>query len=291
MTSPVRYYGNHAPTSTGLCVFNVPPSPGQRQAVGPAPATAPGLAGRGDGRGRSGGPAPLPRLPRACGRAPGVRRGGAEVCGQSGRAAVCPSLSSAAAWVGPGEGREIRGLVAEAGQPRFYPRGLSVPPEEGRGSPVPWKPSGRCPAARFPVKGWGWAGRLFCRGVFLPDLADGRAWVMASSPWPPLGVASGAWASALCAGMELSASAQLLVSCAWRLLRSWRYGPKSTQRVPPPSSTPATPPARPNCVASQGPREDQTTGQAIRTHLLVVLLSPHLVIMLNLYSIHLLNIT
>lgn len=65
MTLPARCYGNHAPTSTGLCVFNVPPSPGQRQAVGPAPATAPGLAGRGRGRGqRRVGPRPRP-LPAA----------------------------------------------------------------------------------------------------------------------------------------------------------------------------------------------------------------------------------
>lgn len=63
MTSPPRCYGNHAATSPALCVFNVPPSPGQRQAVGAAPATARGLAGRGgEGRGlAAGGPAHCPR--------------------------------------------------------------------------------------------------------------------------------------------------------------------------------------------------------------------------------------
>lgn len=63
MTSPPRCYGNHAATSPALCVFNVPPSPRQRQAVGAAPATARGLAGRGgEGRGlAAGGPAHCPR--------------------------------------------------------------------------------------------------------------------------------------------------------------------------------------------------------------------------------------
>lgn len=72
MTLPARFYGNHAPTSTGLCVFNVPPSPGQRQAVGPAPATAPGLAGRGGGRGLRGtGRSACGRRGRGRGRGPG----------------------------------------------------------------------------------------------------------------------------------------------------------------------------------------------------------------------------
>lgn len=65
MTLPSRFYGNHAPTSTGLCVFNVPPSPWQRQAVGPAPATAPRLAGRGGGGARW-----PSHNPRRCGLCP-----------------------------------------------------------------------------------------------------------------------------------------------------------------------------------------------------------------------------
>lgn len=84
MTLQARFHGNHAPTSTSLCVFNVPPSPGQRQAAGPAPATASRLAGRGEGRSpHGGGPAPLP--------SPRQRRG----------------------WAGPGEGCRGGGGGAE----------------------------------------------------------------------------------------------------------------------------------------------------------------------------------
>lgn len=133
MTSPVRYYGNHAPTSTGLCVFNVPPSPGQRQAVGPAPATGPGLAGRGDGRGQSGGPAPSRGGPGLCGRVPGARRGGAEAAGgPSGRAAARPPRPG---WA-PGRAARYAASRPRRGN-RGSPRGVARCPRTAGNPPVP----------------------------------------------------------------------------------------------------------------------------------------------------------
>lgn len=109
MTLPARCYRNHAPTSTGLCVFNVPPSPGQRQAVGPAPATAPGLA-RTDGRRglRGAGPSPSPRrgwLARVCPRGP------AAAPGQPGHALRRPRARAAAASPGT-QASDLRPWVA-----------------------------------------------------------------------------------------------------------------------------------------------------------------------------------